>query len=643
MPSDDSPLTDKASPPVLAPGADVQQGGVSFRVWAPNRQSVSILLNNHPPTPMQPGSGENNDYWTCLIPSARPGDRYKIRLDNDEPHPDPASRAQPDGPHGSSEIIDPTAYPWSPHESSWPGRTLENQVLYELHIGTFTQPGTYAAAEHEFPRLAALGITTLEVMPLAQYSGRWGWGYDGVNLYAPHNSYGTPDELRHFIDAAHQAGLGVLLDVVYNHLGPDGNYLADFSPDYFSKVETEWGASINFDGDNCLPVRAFFAANAAYWIREFHFDGLRLDATQSIKDDLRLGKHILQEIGEQARAAAGNRSILLIAENEPQESALMRPVGQGGYGLDAMWNDDLHHSMLARLTLKREAYYSDHLGLAQEFVSGARHGFLFQGQYYGWQGAPRGSSAENLAPQTFVTFLENHDQVANTDTGSHVRRRSHPGVYRAITAYWLLIPATPMFFQGQEYGAESKFLYFCDHAPQLADAVREGRKVFLGQFPSLKADDSQRMLPDPCIEHAFQSSKLSSDRTTHPELLALHAELLRLRRTDPVLAQQKSGTLDGAVLSPDCFILRFSAPQAPAGDSEAGAPAENDRLLVVNFGLDLELPHAPEPLLAPPPGRAWQLAFSSDDHRFGGGGAVPPVSAKGWMISGASASLLVPV
>jgi maltooligosyltrehalose trehalohydrolase len=252
-------------------------------------------------------------------------------------------------------------------------------------------------------------------------------------MFAPYNAYGTPDQLRHFIDMAHRKGLAVIIDVVYNHAGPDGNYLKTFSAGYFSKEDTEWGEAFNFDGPNCGPVRDFLEANAAYWIREFHFDGLRLDATQSIQDSCCMGKHILEQIGVAARAAAGKRNIIIVAENEPQNTTLIRPMEEGGYGLDGLWNDDLHHSMLVRLTHKREAYCSDHLGIAQEFVSAAKYGFLYQGQHYAWQKGTRGSTALGLSSQHFVTFLENHDQIANTATGCRVRTRSHPGVYRAMT------------------------------------------------------------------------------------------------------------------------------------------------------------------------------------------------------------------
>ncbi len=606
-------------------GAEVSPEGAHFRVWAPGRERLAVLLEGKAAAQMEK---DQDGYWSCFAEGAKAGDRYRLQLDGGESYPDPASRFQPDGPHGASEIVDPAAFAWSAGEQCWPGASLEAQVLYELHIGTFTAEGTYRAAERELPRLAALGITVLELMPLAQFAGGRGWGYDGVDLWAPHNTYGTPDELRHFVDAAHASGLGVILDVVYNHLGPDGNYLKEFSPDYFAAEATEWGASINFDGRNCAGVREFFQENAAYWVREFHFDGLRLDATQSINDSGRLGRHILEEIGEAVRTAAGLRATILVAENEPQDTTLVRPAGDGGYGLDGMWNDDLHHSMMVRLTHKREAYYYDYLGRPQEFVSGAKRGFLYQGQYYDWQKGDRGRTTQGIAPQRFVTFLENHDQVANTDTGSRVRLRSHPGVYRAMTAYWLLCPGTPMFFQGQEYGARTQFLYFCDHTPELNQAIREGRCEFLKQFRSLASPDSQKALADPSSPDTFARCKLRPEEADE-QIVALHTDLLRLRREDLVLRRQETAVFDGAVLSEDCFLLRFFADQG-------------DRLLVVNFGRDLDLVHAAEPLLAAPHGSSWRLAWSSDHHRYGGSGAVSPVDRNGWRIPGASTTLLTP-
>ena len=286
--------------------------------------------------------------------------------------------------------------------------------------------------------------------------------------------------------------------------------------------------------------------------------------------------------------------------------------------------------MVVRLTHKREAYYSDHLGSAQEFVSAAKYGFLYQGQHYAWQEGARGTSALGLSSQHFVTFLENHDQVANTATGSRVRTRSHPGVYRAMTAYWLLTPGTPMFFQGQEYGAKSRFFYFSDHNEKLRRSIRQGREEFLRQFPSLQSEESQRLLADPSTEETFQRSKLNpSEQTQYPEVVALHTDLLSLRRTDPVFSRRKYRRMDGAVLSDDCFVLRFFAEE------------QADRLLVVNFGCDLDLPHSPEPLFAPCHGRTWSLAWSSDDPRYGGGGVVAPVTESGWRIPGATTTLLI--
>ena len=296
-----------------------------------------------------------------------------------------------------------------------------------MHIGTFTQEGTWAAAS-AVARVAAAGITLLEIMPVADFPGRFGWGYDGVNLFAPTRLYGQPDDLRRFVDAAHAVQLGVILDVVYNHLGPDGNYLGSFSDLYFSdRYENEWGEAINFDGPGAGPVREFFLANAGYWIDEFHLDGLRLDATQQIFDAS--SPHILAEIGQRARSAAGKRQVFLVSENEPQETRLVRPLEDGGYGLDALWNDDFHHSAIVALTGRNEAYYSDHLGKPQEFVSAVKWGFLFQGQRYAWQ-KRRGHPALDLAGSNFVNFLENHDQVANSCDGKRVRFQTSPGRWR---------------------------------------------------------------------------------------------------------------------------------------------------------------------------------------------------------------------
>ena len=339
---------------------------------------------------------------------------YRFRLgDAPERFPDPASRFQPFGPHGPSQIVDASAFSWN--DASWTGVSIERQVLYEMHVGTFTEEGTWLSAIEQLPALADLGITTIEMMPVAEFAGRHGWGYDGVDLFAPSHLYGVPDDLRRFVDAAHGHGIAVILDVVYNHLGPDGNFLRQFAPAYFSsRYGTEWGEAINYD-DDAAPVREFMTANAAYWIDEFHLDGLRLDATQQMFDAS--ATHVLADIARHARAAAPERSIILVAENEPQDVRLLRPHEEGGFGFDALWNDDFHHAAFVAATGHREAYYKDYFGTPQEWLSLAKWGFLYQGQWYSWQKGRRGTPTRGLGPCRFITFLENHDQIANTPTG----------------------------------------------------------------------------------------------------------------------------------------------------------------------------------------------------------------------------------
>ncbi|HKF70017.1 MAG TPA: alpha-amylase family glycosyl hydrolase, partial [Vicinamibacterales bacterium] len=338
-------------------GAEVRaEGGAAFRVWAPAHREVAVVLEDPSGKTLveRPLQSEKGGYFSAIVAEAAAGTLYRFRLGGaSDGVPDPASRFQPSGPSGPSQTVDSAAFNWS--DQPWTGISIERQVLYELHVGTFTTEGTWRAAIEHLPPLADFGITTIEMMPIAEFAGRRGWGYDGVDLYAPSHLYGTPDDLRRFIDRAHQLGLGVILDVVYNHFGPDGNYLRRFSPRYFStRHTTEWGEAINFD-DDAAPVREFVSANAAYWIDEFHFDGLRLDATHQIFDTS--PTHVLAEISARARAAAPRRSICLFAENETQDTRILRPLEQGGYGFDALWNDDFHHAAGVALTGRREAYY----------------------------------------------------------------------------------------------------------------------------------------------------------------------------------------------------------------------------------------------------------------------------------------------
>ena len=616
----------------LPVGAEiVAGGGVHFRVWAPDHPALTLVLEDD-------GRGrawemamvrEARGYRSVLAPTAGAGARYRFRVPGtDRLLQDPASRFQPEGPHGPSEVIDPSSFAWT--DAAWPGVDVAGQVLYEMHVGTFAPGGRWDAASEQLDELAAAGVTTIEMMPVADFPGRFGWGYDGVDLFAPTRLYGRPDDLRRFVDRAHAAGLGVILDVVYNHVGPNGSCLEAFAADYFTdRYANEWGRAINFDGPDAAPVREFFLANAAYWIREFHFDGLRLDATQSIHDASPC--HILGEIGAAVRAAAGRKRVLLIAENESQDTRTLRPPEEGGHGLDAVWNDDYHHSALVALTGRNEAYYTDHLGVAQEFVSAVKYGYLYQGQRYTWQRKSRGTPAWGLAPPAFVVFLENHDQVANSGRGRRVRQLTSPGRFRALTALTLLGPGTPMLFQGQEFGASSPFLYFADQEGELAGAIREGRAGFLAQFPSLAGQAMQRHLADPGAVETFERCRLDfSERERHAPTYSLHRDLLRLRRTDPAFQAQQPGGVDGAVLSPDAFALRFFGP---GGHDE-------DRLLLVNLGRDLPLRVAPEPLLAPPAGRCWEVLWSSEDPAYDGGGTPPIATPDGMRLPGEAAVVL---
>ena len=598
-------------------------GGVHFRVWAPRRQSVDVEIDGEHTALDR----DTHGYFAGLVTDAGAGTRYRFRLDGDRSFPDPASRFQPEGPHGPSEVVDASRFVWT--DGDWRGIGPRGQIIYELHIGTFTPQGTFASAAMRLPELASLGVTVLEVMPIAEFPGKYGWGYDGVDWFAPFHGYGTPDDFRRFVDRAHAEGLGVILDVVYNHFGPDGNYLREFSDTYFNHDRTtDWGDAINFDGPGSGPVRELVLSNVRYWISEFHLDGLRLDATDNIYDDS--GTHLLEAIGVTARETAGDRPIILVAENEQQRSQLVRSRNRKGFGLDMLWNDDYHHSALVAATGLREAYLTDYSGKARELLAAMKHGYLYQGQHYSWQKQRRGTSSLDIAPHQFIHFIENHDQIANSRDGRRLHQLTSPGRYRALTALTILGPQTPMLFQGAEFGSTAPFLYFADHAPDLAKMVRKGRGEFLAQFPSLKDPDVQATLADPGDPRTFEQSRLDwSERHQHREHLALHQDLITLKRCDPVLSHDEV-RIDGAVLSDDAFLIRFFAP------------GEADRLLVINLGTELAHDTPSEPLLAPIDRESgWQRLWHSEDPCYGGRGASRIESELGaWRIPAESATLL---
>jgi maltooligosyltrehalose trehalohydrolase len=610
-------------------GAELMGNGrTHFRVWAPKAERVEVTIEgewrNSPgtkaPSTFRELDREPNGYFSGSV-EAEAGALYRFRLNGSgDPYPDPASRYQPEGPHGPSCVVDHTIFEWS--DRAWNGIRLPGQIMYEMHIGTFTPEGTWRAAAEKLPLLKQDGITLLEMMPIADFPGRFGWGYDGVNMFAPCHLYGSPEDLRFFIDRAHAIGLAVILDVVYNHFGPDGNYLGVFSDDYINRERVnEWGDCINFDGRNSGPVREFFITNGRYWIDEFHFDGFRFDATQSIHDESK--EYIVGAIGRAARKTAGERSILLIAENEPQESKLIRPRSEGGDDLDALWNDDWHHTALVAMTGNREAYFTDYLGTPQEFISAAKYGYLFQGQPYVWQEAPRGYPTLGARPEAFVCFIENHDQVANTPFGERVRFLTSPGRYRALTALLLLGPWTPLLFQGEEFGASAVFRFFTDVGDnKLKEAIRKGRFEFLAQFPSVAAPEVQARLPVPSDPSTFEGCKLDwADRERYPQLYELHRDLIRLRQNDVRFREAIPNGVDGAVLGRHSFVLRYFAEKP-----------EDTRLLVVNFGTQEVFSPAPEPLLAPPDKYEWQIMWTSEAPQYGGLGMSTVAKDDGWTI-----------
>lgn len=605
----------------------LKDGGIRFRVWAPGKTAVDVVFVDTGEA--APLSLEAAGHFSAILPKAKAGDRYKYRLDGDL-LPDPASKFQPEGPFGPSEVVDVSDFAWT--DQKWRGVPLAGQVIYELHLGTFTKEGTLRAAAAQLAELARFGITVIELMPIADFAGSFGWGYDGVLPFAPYEQYGRPEDLCYFINRAHEEGVAVILDVVYNHLGPKGNFLTQFSPYYLSETtKTDWGAAINFDGKNSGPVRAYFIENAAYWVRDYHFDGLRLDATQDIHDSSET--HVIAEMVREARKAAGERTIIVVAENEPQQSFYVRPAAQGGYGLDGLWNDDFHHSSMAALTGHNEAYYTDYQGNPQEFISALKYGYLYQGQYYAWQKKNRGAFALDLPKSAFISFIQNHDQVANSARGQRMQELTSPSRIRALTAVLLLGPGTPMLFQGQEFASSAPFLFFADHKDELAASIRAGRRDFLKQWKSLCDSELDPYFADPCSRQTYERCKLDfSERESHRNWYDFHFDLLKLRREDEVFSQQGKWGLDGSVLGPDSFLVRFFSPGF-----------QNDRLLVANLGKDLLLERIPDPLAAAPDGKTWQAIWSSEDPRYGGNCTAEFPGKANWRIHGHSTVVLAPV
>ena len=498
-------------------------GAVSFTVWAPKCESVTLLLGGPAPReiPMRP---ERAGYFFAIVEGAV-GERYLYRLDGGTERPDPASRYQPDGVHGPSQVVS-NEFHW--RASEWKGLPLERYVLYELHIGTFTDEGTFEAAIRQLPRLADLGVTAIEIMPVAQFPGDRNWGYDGAYPFAVQNSYGGPDGLKRLVDEAHRQGLAVVLDVVYNHLGPEGSYLGEFGHYFTGRYRTPWGLAINMDGPHSDEVRRFFIENALHWVTEFRIDALRLDAVHAITDTAAVP--FLSELAAAVhhQAEALGRTILLIPESDANDARLVRPRAAGGYGLDAQWMDGFHHALAALVTGDRMGYYADY-GDLRHLAKAYRDGYVYSGQYSHYRQRRHGSSSEGIESRQFIVFSQNHDQTGNRMLGERLTARTDFETLKLVAAAVLLSPFTPLLFMGEEFGEPAPFQYFVSHSdPDLVNAVRNGRRAEFAAFAW------QGEFPDPQAEATFLRSKISPDLRFsghHAVLHAFYRELLRLRRS----------------------------------------------------------------------------------------------------------------
>jgi malto-oligosyltrehalose trehalohydrolase len=490
----------------------VEGVGARFCLWAPGQSRMRLAVegqsDTHVMTPLAGGWHE------LTLPGIEAGSWYQFVLPDGARVPDPASRFQPLDVSGPSEVIAADTYEW--HDAMWSGRPWRTAVVYELHVGTFTPAGTFAGVIEKLDHLAALGVTAIQLMPIAEFSGQRNWGYDGVFPYACESSYGRPDDLKHLVDEAHARGLMVLLDVVYNHFGPEGNYLSLYAPQFFTeRHKTPWGAGINFDGSHSNPVRQFFIDSAVRWIEEFHLDGLRLDAVHAIADDSET--HFLDELAGAVRRSAPHRLVHLILENEENEaSRLKRDSSNRPLTYTAQWNDDLHHVLHVAATGERQGYYADYAGDTEKLARALAEGFAFQGELMSFRGSPRGEPSGFLTPEAFVAFIQNHDQIGNRARGERLRELAPIEARRAIAAVYLLLPQIPMLFMGEEWDAAQPFPFFCDFHGELAEAVRKGRRAEFAHLPEFAAGSGES-IPDPLSFATFESAKLDWEAMRQPE------------------------------------------------------------------------------------------------------------------------------
>ncbi|HLP07463.1 MAG TPA: malto-oligosyltrehalose trehalohydrolase [Opitutaceae bacterium] len=604
-------------------GAELAATGVRYRVWAPDNRKVEVCVENGGGTrhltlvPLEGGFHEAHDLY------GRAGERYRFRLDDGPLTPDPASRSQPEGVFGPSEVVNPDAYTWRvPH---WKRPAWRGRVIYELHVGTFTPEGTFAAAKARLRELVDLGVNTIELMPVAAFPGTRNWGYDGVFPFAPAACYGPPDALRDLVDAAHEHGLSVMLDVVYNHLGPVGNPLPAFGGCYFHPArQNPWGAALNFDGPQSGPVRAFFLQNACMWIDEYRFDGLRLDSIHSITDEspVPLVAAIATEVHR--------RGAWVVGEDERNLASVLAPREHGGFGLDGVWADDFHHSVRVALTEQRESHFASFSGDAAEIAATLLRGWYYSGQYYPhWQRA-RGTPTPQCAPESFVLCISNHDQVGNRPLGDRPHHGRAHAAYRAASLLLCLAPGTPMLFMGQEWAASTPFQFFCEHPGEAGRKVAGGRLAELQRF-GLEIDDrTKSAMRDPQDEAAFAASKLRWDERANPPhagMLALYRDALRLRIEHPVFQSAPRDRWTAWPVRDTAVAVRWRQP-------------EGDWLLLVALRAVGELAFLPEGELRAPVDRRWELQLGTNAAVYGGGAdAVAESDERGFRLATPGAAL----
>ncbi len=575
-------------------GATVVQEGVAYRVWAPEISQVRVHIEHGEGVRTLSLKKESSGYHSGLDIEGKAGDRYGYYLgESAKALPDPASRAQAESVHGLSLVVDPVAYRWS--DENWQRPAFRDLVIYELHLGTFTPEGTFQSAIGQLPYLRELGVSAIELMPIGDFPGERNWGYDGVMIYAPARCYGSPDDLRELVDAAHKSGLAVILDVVYNHFGPDGNYISAYSPYYFNpKHHTPWGNGFNFDGEHCQPVRDFFKGNPVYWMKEFHIDGFRLDATHEIKDDSE--SNILTEITGAIHQLGG----FAIAEDDRNSATVI--TGDGGLGFDAVWADDFHHTARVVVTSEHYSYYADFEGTMEQVVTTLRDGWFYHGQTSKILQRPRGTEGQHLPPERFVHCITNHDQVGNRAFGERMHQMVPGPAYRTLSVLLCLTPYTPMLFMGQEWACSSPFLFFADHNEELGKKITEGRRKEFASLPGFTDPETRDKIPDPQRVETFQSSKLiweELEKNAHTSALRLYRECLRLRNQEPAFRpagrehwRVEAATWGGASLSFRGLNYEYLIVFDLTGDHVGGLIDPHD----------------------------WQLLLGSEEARFGGCG-----------------------